>query len=127
MRERIPADRQAALDALPAEFVDDGCSKWFDAIFRWSLRWCCRLHDASYCTRLHPAGSRTYAAKILADEELKTDVALALPWALRATAGLMWIGVRVAGSWWHGWDSCGPEVGERCKHGMAMPAWMTAG
>jgi hypothetical protein len=22
------------------------------------------------------------------------------------------------------WDSCGPEVGELCRHNMPMPEWM---
>jgi hypothetical protein len=116
-------------DPIPADFVTDGCSSLGQVVER-LLRWLdyeiepfCKRHDWRYCTRCQPPGSMTYAAKIRADHELADGMASILPRALDWTAGAVYRGVVIGGPF-NAWDSCGPEAGERCRHGQLAPQWM---
>lgn len=114
----------AVLAGIPAGFVDDGCSNSPDAWFRFDFRWACRIHDWRYCSRCHPAREMTQAGRTRADQELGMNIRAALPWRWRWVASIYQFEV-----WrWGGmaaWDSCGPEAGNRCRHGMPeRPEWL---
>lgn len=65
----------------------------------------------------------TQAWRHMADEEIKFNVRSALPRRHRWFSIIVYIAL-----WRYGgieaFDSCGPEVGERCRHNMKRPVWM---
>jgi hypothetical protein len=105
-------------------FEDDGLSGGFpDWLYsRHNLHLAGRVHDWNYCTRCHRAGSMTWRAKGLADRALRQHARELLPWYLQIAPIILHIGVRVGGN--SSWDSCGPDVGERCRHNIKPPTWM---
>lgn len=119
----IPAKAVALLGQIPREFADDGCSSSPDSWFGFNFRFACRIHDWRYCTRAHPAGSMGYGAKVAADYELEQHVRASLPWRWR-WVGWLYRGATLFAGGWGAFDSCGPEVGDRCRHGLAPPEWM---
>jgi hypothetical protein len=113
--------RTAAL--IPAEFVDDGCSKAPDFLFRVNLRWACRIHDWWWCTRAHPPGTMTDEYRQAGDAFLGAVIRYALsrhPLRHLAYTAYRW------GPWfgWRGFNTCGPEAGARCRHNLPKPGWM---
>jgi hypothetical protein len=111
------------LPKIPPDFVDSGCSNAPDSIFGRPIAWACRIHDWRYCTRAHPAGAMTQRWRQDADRELGANVRGSLPFALRWVGWVYWRAThRFGGD--DAFDSCGPEVGERCRHNLARPAWM---
>jgi hypothetical protein len=111
------------VDQVPEGFIDDGCSKAPDRWLGFDLRHACRLHDWAGCTRCHPSGALTLAAMVQANTMLELVIAAALP------ARWQWIKFfyYAAVKRFNGdvaWDSCGPESGATCRHGMSAPAWM---
>ena len=70
----MTAGAYRVLQGIPLRFEDDGCSNWFDKLFKWSIRWCCRIHDFRYCA---------YAGSSLgqkpADAELRMNIVSAVP------------------------------------------------
>ena len=109
----------SAVDLVPLEFIDDGCSAAPDKIFWiWDLKWACRIHDWRYCTRAHKPSEMTQYFRHIADLELRNNVRSVLPFGLGwLTALLFWRVVHLKGGD-EAWNSCGPEVGERCRHGL---------
>jgi hypothetical protein len=125
-RQRPPPERVLKLlEAIPDEFLDDGCSNAPDDFLGFHFGPYCRIHDWRYCTRCHRAGTMTAGARRWADMELGLNLRAVLPWRWR------WVGwlYRVA-VWRYGgisaFDSCGLDVGPLCRHGMTPPAWMTS-
>ena len=128
----IPAAARGVLERLPTTWVDDGLSCFPDSILGWDIAWCGTIHDARYCSRLWPAGSMDVVAKRRADLEIRDNVWAALPFGLRLTGYVVFLGVWRGG--YGSFDSCGPvplkatqeqlEQG-RCRHGVHRPAWMT--
>lgn len=116
------------------DFKDDGLSGGFpDWVYaRHNLRLAGRVHDWHYCTRCHrplentrrdrDAGSMTWRAKGFADRALRQHARELLPWYLQIAPIVLYVGVRLGGN--SSWDSCGPDVGERCRHMIALPTWM---
>ena len=120
----IPAEAQAILDTIPAEFVDDGCSNSPDGWFGFDLRFACRIHDWRYCGRCHRAEFMDQARRHRADAELERNIQSVLPWRWRWVGWFYLRAVHVAGGI-EAWDSCGLEEGELCRHRMPLPPWMT--
>ena len=114
---------QALLDEIPDEFIDDGCSNSPDEIWGFSLRHACRRHDWRYCSRCHDAGSMHFSDKMESDREISMIIGDALPWRWRWIRRLYLRAVQVAGGF-DAYNSCGPEDGETCRHGMPLPSWM---
>lgn len=112
---------------IPADFKDDGCSslgKALERFFRWrgyDLGPICRQHDWASCTRCHAPGTMTETRKVVAAWEMREAMRELLPWWYDYTAGPVY---RVLGVWPGYWDTCGPEVGNVCRHGQMMPEWM---
>lgn len=121
----IPPAAQAILDRIPADFRDDGCSRSPDSLFGFNFRWACRIHDWSYCTRAHQPGSMTYGWKVAADFTLRENLRSALPLRWRWVR-FIYQGAVLAFGGFGSFNSCGPEAGERCRHAMRRPPWMTA-
>lgn len=119
----IPPRALELLSQIPASFCDDGCSRSPDAWFGFDFRWACRIHDWRYCTRAHAAGAMHYGAKVAADYELEQHLRASLPWRWR-WAGWIYKAATLFAGGWGAFDSCGTEVGERCRHGLEIPAWM---
>lgn len=107
------------------EFQDDGLSGGFpDWMYsRWGLSLAGRVHDWHYCTRCHRAGSMTDEAKRFADKALRKHARELLPWYLNLAPIILYWGVTLGGGF-GSWDSCGQEVGERCRHNIEQPQWM---
>lgn len=107
------------------EFQDDGLSGSFpDWMYkRWDLTDAGRVHDWHYCTRCHAAGSMTDQAKQFADKALRKHARERLPWFLNLAPIILYLGVRIGGGF-GSWDSCGPEIGDRCRHNIKKPQWM---
>jgi len=107
------------------DFQDDGLSGGFpDWMYqRHDLSLAGRVHDWHYCTRCHKAGSMTDAAKRFADKALRKHARELLPWYLNLAPIILYVGVAVGGGF-GSWDSCGPEVGDRCRHNIKRPQWM---
>lgn len=111
------------MSSVPEGFYSDGCSSAPDSIFGNDLSWACRIHDWEYCTRSHPAGSRTAPRRKTADKQLGTDVRGSLPFGLRWIGFVYWRAVaRIA---YNKWDSCGWDAGQLCRHDIPRPGWMT--
>ena len=119
----ILQELQRELERIPVGFVDDGCSVAPDWLFGKPLRPACRVHDWKYCTRAWPSGELDQEHRARADRFLGRSVRALLP------LGLGWIGwffaraVHVFGGD-AAFDSCGPEVGTRCRHHLLRPRWM---
>ena len=107
------------------DFVDDGLSGGFpDWMYRrWELSIAGRVHDWHYCTRCHKAGSMTDQSKKFADKALRKHARELLPWYLNLAPVVLYVGVYVGGGF-GSWDSCGTEVGDRCRHNITQPDWM---
>ena len=107
------------------DFEDNGLSGGFPdwAYQRWSLWICGRVHDWHYCTRCHKQGSMTDSAKKFADLALRVHARKLLPWYIRLAPWILYVGVSIGGGW-GSWDSCGSEVGDRCRHNIERPQWM---
>lgn len=121
----IPPAAFRLLLQIPREFVDDGCSWAPDRLFGVDLSWACRLHDALYCTRAHTEGALTSHWRRLVDTLLRAlvDEAL-LGHPLRPlVARTYFAAVRLFGG---SFNTCGPNAGSRCRHGLTRPAWMTS-
>ncbi len=105
-------------------FVDDGLSGGFpDWLYsRHNLSLAGRVHDWHYCSRCHSAGSMRWRSKRFADRALCQHARELLPWYLNIAPLILHVGVRLGGN--SSWDSCGPFVGERCRHNIAQPVWM---
>ena len=104
-------------------FVDDGLSWFPDWIYaRWDLHLAGRVHDWLFCTRCHRPGSMTRGAEKHANRVLRKLARDLLPWWIRATPFILYYGVKFGAH--SAWDSCGPDVGERCRHDIARPVWM---
>jgi len=130
----IPARARAALELIPPQFLDDGCSAAPDQVFGIDLRWACRLHDWNYCSRAWPAGTLDQAWRHRADRELGAHVRAVLPLGLRWAGWLFWRATHRFGGM-QAFDSCGRRpLGATaaqisaglCRHGMPMPEWMRA-
>lgn len=121
----ISPEVQALLDAIPAEFIDDGCSNSPDDIWGFELNYACRRHDWRYCSRAHDAGELHFDDKMDADRELGRLIGEALPWRWRWIRRVYLRAVQIGGGF-DAYNSCGPEDGEACRHGLALPAWMEA-
>jgi hypothetical protein len=119
----IPSTGESALREIPKNFVDDGCSNSPDGWFGFEFQWACRIHDYRYCTRCHDPGTMTYGMKLFADNELKRNIRYSLPWRWRWVRYVYHAGVWFGGNF-SAWDSCGPDAGEVCRHGMSQPDWM---
>lgn len=119
----IPDDARELLDQIPGDFRDDGCSNALDSLFGFSFAWACRIHDWYYCTRAWPAGAMTYGHKLDGDGLLKRFMRASLPLRWRWVRYLYKGAVFTFGGF-GSYDSCGPEVGERCRHNLAPPSWM---
>ena len=106
------------------DFVDDGLSGGFpDWIYaRHHLRYAGRVHDWHYCSRCHRGGSMTPKARRFADRALLQHARELLPWYLQVAPIVLHLGVRIGGR--SSWDSCGPYVGERCRHNIKCPPYM---
>lgn len=104
-------------------FIDDGCTNAPDSLFGFDLSDACRTHDWRYCSRCHTAGSMTKSWQRAADKELRRNLASLLPWRWRWAKWVYYGAV-----WRYGgfgsFDSCGPSVGVRCRHGCKKPGWM---
>jgi hypothetical protein len=117
----------ALIFQLWPDFRDDGLSGGFpDWVYAsYNLRLAGRVHDWHYCTRCHPAGSMTQAARRFADLALRQHARELLPWWLRVAPWVLYLGVH-----WFGdeaaWDGCGPEQGDLCRHNIEQPVWMRA-
>jgi hypothetical protein len=114
--------------APPEGFVSDKCSSLGKLLER-TLRWLgyeiepwCVEHDVAGCTRCHAEGALELAgAKVAAAWVLRERIRTTLPWWLHWTAGQVFVAVATAGGYW---NTCGPEAGDLCRHGMRQPAWM---
>ena len=116
-----PVSAVLTLAGIPRGFMDDGCSNSPDEWFQFNFRWACRIHDWRYCTRCHPADEMTQTHRHAADKELAANIRASLPWRWG------WLRyVYLFGVWRYGgvnaWNSCGPEVGTMCRHGMPLRA-----
>lgn len=122
----IPPGALRLLLEIPRGFVDDGCTAAPDLLFGVDLAWACRIHDWCACTRAHPEGFLTLEWKLLGDQMLRGYVRESLRGhPLRfLIAATFFAGVRLFGG---SFNTCGPEAGERCRHGLARPAWMKGG
>lgn len=123
----IPDEAVEILRQIPLHFVDDGCSNSPDDLFGFDFRWACRIHDWRYCSRTGHLLEMDYRKKVTADEELRENIRGSLPWRWRWAGWIYEGAVRFAGGW-GSWNSCGPEAGEHCRHGMAIPeSWGVEG
>ena len=43
-------------------------------------------------------------------------------WFYQIAPIVLHIGVRIGGN--SSWNSCGPDIGERCRHNIKLPTWM---
>lgn len=117
------ATAQQILAKIPQGFVTDGCSSAPDSILGRDLRWCCKIHDWRYCTRAHRAGAMNFKARTYADKELGWHIRDQLPFGLRWVSWLYYrVTYRLGGM--GAFNSCGPQVGKRCRHNLKMPDWM---
>jgi hypothetical protein len=119
----IPARATEVLRIIPQDFRDDGLSTCPDSLWGFNLKWAGRIHDWRYCTRGHAPGRMTQAWRRAADYEIKDNIQSALPWRWR------WVGWVVRFLVWKyggiaAFDSCGYDVGEKCRHNMGRPTWM---
>ena len=114
---------QQILGEISDDFSDDGCSNSPDSILWRSIKWCCRIHDWRYCSRCHRAGSMNRGAQTWADTELGMNIRSALPFTTRWVG---WLYYRVTNRFggMGAWNSCGPNSGLLCRHGMEVPEWM---
>ena len=119
----IPEDAKRLLLLIPGNFISDGFSNSPDKLFGFDFTWACKIHDWSYCSRCHNAGTRTHASKTQADARLKRHIDESLPFR--------WSWVKYVyhtAVWRYGamgsFNSCGPEAGFRCRHGQTQPEWM---
>ena len=64
-----------------------------------------------------------FVDKMDAERELGQLIGLALPWRWRWIRRVYLRAVQVGGGF-DAYNSCGPEDGETCRHGMPLPAWM---
>lgn len=110
-------------EAIPPDFITDGCSNAPDRLFGRDLAGACCVHDLWYCTRAWKAGKLTQQHREQADMMLGRCIRALLP------LGVGWIGWlyyravhRFGGD--EAFDSCGKEAGERCRHGLPPPRWM---
>lgn len=113
------------IDAQYPDFKDDGLSGGFpDWLYsRWDLWKAGRVHDWHYCSRCHPQGSMDQDHRRRADRLLRQHARELLPWFLQIAPIVLYWGVRLGGGT-EAWHSCGPIVGERCRHNILMPGWM---
>lgn len=133
-RSQRPIPEEAALTLagdIPDRFKDDGLSLFPDRWFGFRFEWAGRIHDWEYCTRSHPAGSRTVRAKREADQRLGRYISASLPLRWR------WLGLVVRFGVWRGgygsFDSCSfvPKgasdeqlVHGLCRHDIPRPSWL---
>ena len=122
----IPTEAAKWLREIPSEFSDDGCTNSPDSVFGFKFRWACRIHNWRYCSRCHPPGTMHYESKLKADAELARYIGSSLPFRWRWVRRIYLRGVHVGGGF-DAWNSCGPEDGDTCRHGIAMPDWMHSG
>ena len=113
----IPPEAQLVLEQIPEGFADDGCSNAPDQFWGFDFTWACRIHDWRYCTRCHDPAIMHNDTRFRADGELAINIRNALPWRWRWLAFFYERAVRAAGGY-DAFDSCGPEDGPRCRHGM---------
>lgn len=104
------------------DFRDDGLSFFPDWVYRrWNLSRAGRVHDWHYCTRCHPMGSMTRKAKRFGDRGLRQHAREVLPRCVWLAPNILYHGVRVGGR--RAWNSCGFDVGERCRHNIKRQPW----
>ena len=111
-----------ALDLLaeiPEGFISDGCTNAPDTIFGFDLSDGCVIHDWRYCTRCHPPGALTQAWRIMSDVEMRDYFRAVLPTRWRWVRWIYHAFVNVVGGF-RAFDSCGPEAGLICRHGMRL-------
>lgn len=58
------------------------------------------------------------------DSELRWLLSMSLPFRWRWVKWAYYVAVRRWAA--NAFDSCGPEAGDQCRHGMEMPGWMWA-
>lgn len=109
---------------IPWNFIDDGMTAFPDNLFGWKLAAYGRVHDWLYCSRSHPRGTMSKKHRRLADKVLRSALAAEAPRGLRWIPRLVFRAVRMFGA--PSYDSCGPDRGELCRHGMRIPVWMEA-
>ena len=120
---KIPREAQAILDIIPKNFVSDKCTKSLDSVFGYDFSFACVIHNFRYCGRCHDPVFMTYMNKLKADNELRQNISRSLPhWYLKSISWLYYAIV-----WKYGvygsWNSCGLEVGNKCRHEMSIPKW----
>ncbi len=112
------------IDTEFSGFKDDGLSFFPDWIYsRWGLWRAGRVHDWHYCSRCHPMDSMDKRARRFADRALRQHARELLPWWLNLAPLILYRGVRFGGALFHAWNSCGYDVGERCRHNIKRPVW----
>lgn len=121
----IPEDAKKLLEQINRDFPDfisDKCSNSPDSLFGFDFSWACTIHDYKYCSRCHSPGALTYNAKIKADKELEQHIDDALPFRWSWVKYVYYVAV-----WRYGgmgaFNSCGPEVGYKCRHNIVAPDW----
>jgi len=120
-RRRVSRAAFDTLKLIPGRFVDDGCSYSPDSIMRADIGWACRIHDWRGCTRAQSEGLRRVDRK-QSNRELRKNVGLAVPWYVQWTRVVYYFAVTAFGN--PPFNSCGPEVGDLCRHNMPQPLWM---
>ncbi len=65
----------------------------------------------------------TDQSKKFADKALRQHARELLPWYLNIAPIVLYAGVWIGGGF-GSWDSCGDEVGDRCRHNIERPQWM---
>ena len=108
-------------------FVDDGLSWFPDWIYKYILRHnltpAGRVHDWHYCSRCYKRNGMTPERRLFVDRALRKHARRILHGHFHIAPLVLYAGVRAFG-WMRAWDSCGPDVGERCRHDIARPVWM---
>jgi hypothetical protein len=123
----IPQSLKEILARLPEGWVDDGLSCFPDRIppfIGYDLRMAGTGHDWAYCTRCHPAGEMDEDQKRHADLMIRDWVWAMLPFGLRLTGYVIFLGLWRGG--YGAFDSCGPHPHGASEEQRARPSWMPA-
>jgi hypothetical protein len=120
---RLPDEHLERIEQIPEEFESDGCSNSPDRWCGWDLRPYCLVHDWEHCSRCHKPEEMNHAHRVESNERLRRGLDNAIPWRWGFIKHIYYSMVNLFGGV-RSWDSCGPTVGERCRHNMPMPMWM---